>query len=284
MSRKLQIVAGLRYDQFRVDFTNNRSGQQFNTTDKLVSPRIGVIYRPVEPLSLYANYSIAYQPRAGDQLSSLSLSTAALDPEKFKNYEIGAKWEASPYLSASVAVYRLDRSNVVVLDPGDPTNTRTMLSDGQRSEGVELSLAGNLSRAWSVVGAYSCTDARFVADTSATLRNGARVAQVPKNTFSLWNRYDFNAAFAAALGVIHRDKSFAANQQVSTAAVPVPNVVLPSFTRFDAAVFYKIDRNLQFQVNVENLFDKNYYSYANSNTNITPGSPRALRVGLVAKF
>eukprot|EP01036_Dinobryon_divergens_P044046 gene44046-58736_t len=86
---------------FSFDFRNNRNGDRFKTSDDLLSPRLGVIYKPVEQVSLYANYSIAYQPRAGDQLASLTLSNAALEPEKFKNYEIGAKWDVSHSLAAT---------------------------------------------------------------------------------------------------------------------------------------------------------------------------------------
>ncbi|MBO0991205.1 TonB-dependent siderophore receptor [Delftia sp. SD018] len=283
ITRNLQVVAGVRYDRFKVDFTNNRNGQVLNPSDDLVSPRVGVIYKPVQDLALYANYSVAYQPRAGDQLSSLTATNAAFKPEKFKNYEIGAKWDIKRNLSATAALFRLDRSNVVVLDPSDPTNTRTMLSDGQRTEGLELSVSGNLTPSWSVAGGYAYTDAKFVADTSATLRTGGAVGQVPKHTFALWNRYEITQSWAAALGVIRRTKMFAANEQIATGGVS-PNVVLPGYTRFDAAVFYKIDAKTSLQLNVENLFDKKYYINANSNTNITPGSPRALRVSLNKSF
>lgn len=281
---QFQIIAGLRYDSFKVDFTNNRTGANFRTQDDLVSPRVGVIYKPLDALSLYANYSIAHQPRAGDQLSSLSLTNAALDPEKFKNYEIGAKWDVSPRLAATVAAYRLERSNVIVLDPTDPTNTRTILSDGQRTQGFELGLSGSITSAWSVAGGYAYTDAEFVANTTATLRAGATVGQVPKHTFTLWNRYDFTPTWGAGLGVIHRSKMYASNELIATLATPIPNVELPGYTRFDGAVFLKINRNLQAQLNVENLFDKQYYLNANSNNNITPGSPRAFRVSLNAAF
>jgi catecholate siderophore receptor len=283
ISRQLQVVAGLRYDRFKVDFTNNRDGQKLNPSDDLVSPRVGLIYKPMQDLSLYANYSVAYQPRAGDQLSSLTATNAAFKPEKFKNLELGAKWDIRRNLTATAALFRLDRSNVVVLDPTDPTNTRTMLSDGQRTNGFELSIAGNLTPLWSVAGGYAYTDAKFVADTSATLRAGGAVGQVPKHTFALWNRYEITPAWAAALGVIHRTRMFAANEQIATGATP-PNVVLPGYTRFDAALFFKIDPRTSVQVNVENLFDKKYYLNANSNTNITPGSPRALRVSLNKAF
>ncbi|MCT6721722.1 MULTISPECIES: TonB-dependent siderophore receptor [Acidovorax] len=284
LSPQFQIVGGLRYDKFTVDFRNNRNGQTFDTSDGLVSPRVGVIYKPVEAVSLYANYSVAYQPRAGDQLSSLSLTNAALKPEKFKNFELGAKWDLRSNLSATAALYRLDRTNVIVLDPTDPTSTRTMLSDGQRSQGLELGLTGRVNAAWSVAGGYTYADAKFVADTSATQRAGGAVGQVPKHTLTLWNRYDFTPAWGAGLGVIHRTKMFAANELIATAANPTPNVSLPGYTRVDAAVFYTISKSMQVQLNVENLLNKKYYINANSNTNITPGAPRGVRLALNAKF
>ncbi|MEC5399532.1 TonB-dependent receptor [Uliginosibacterium sp. H1] len=284
LTEQFLVVAGLRYDRFEVDYRNNRNGEKINTTDHLLSPRIGVIYKPVQPVSLYANYSIAYQPRAGEQLSSLSASNAALEPEKFNNYEIGAKWDIRPGLALSSALYQLDRTNVVVLDPTDPTNTRTILSDGQRTKGFELGVAGRITPAWTVSGGYSYVDAKLTANTSATLREGATLGQVPQHTFALWNRYDFTPMWGAGLGLIHRTEMFASTEQTVTASNPYPNVTLPGYTRVDAAVFMKISKALTAQLNVENLFDKKYYSNAHSNTNITPGSPRAFRVSLNAAF
>lgn len=281
---QLQVIGGLRYDRFTVDFRNNRNGQEFDTSDGLVSPRVGVVYKPLEAVSLYANYSVAYQPRAGDQLSSLSLTNAALKPEKFKNFEIGAKWDLRSNLALTAALYRLDRTNVIVLDPSDPTNTRTMLSDGQRSRGFELGLSGNVNAAWSVAGGYTYADAKFVSDTSATQRAGGAVGQVPRHTLALWNRYDFTPAWGAGLGVIHRTRMFAANELIATAANTIPNVTLPGYTRVDAAVFYAISKSMQVQLNVENLLNRKYFSNANSNTNITPGAPRGVRLALNAKF
>jgi len=171
-----------------------------------------------------------------------------------------------------------------VLDPTDPTGARTILSDGQRTQGFELGLSGNITPAWSVSGGYSYTDAKFKADTSATIRAGARVGQVPKHTFALWNRYDFTPMWGAGVGVIHQAKMFASSEQIVTAAQPFPNVVLPGYTRVDAAVFFTLNRNVQMQLNVENLFNRKYFLNANSNTNITPGAPRSFRVSLNAKF
>jgi len=143
---------------------------------------------------------------------------------------------------------------------------------------------GALNAAWSVAGGYTYADAKFVADTSATQRAGGAVGQVPKHTLTLWNRYDFTPAWGAGLGVIHRTKMFAANELIATAANPTPNVSLPGYTRVDAAVFYTISKSMQVQLNVENLLNKKYYINANSNTNITPGAPRGVRLALNAKF
>ena len=284
LSPSFQVIAGLRYDNFKVDFTNNRNGQQFNPSDNLVSPRLGLIYKPVKEMSVYANYSVAYLPRSGDQLSSLSASTASLAPEKFKNYELGLKWDLLSNLSATAAVFRLDRSNVVVLDPTDPASTRTILSDGQRIQGLELTLAGNITPAWSTTGGYAYTNAKFIANTSASLRTGADIAQVPKHTLSWWNRYDFTPAWAAAVGVIYRANMLAANELTPTVPTPVPNVVLPGYTRIDTALYYQLDTKTNLQLNVENLLNKKYFLNAHNNNNITPGSPRALRVSLNKAF
>ena len=73
----------------------------------------------------------------------------ALAPEKFTNYELGAKWDFHHDLAVTAAVYRLDRRNVAITDPADPT--KSLLVDGQRAQGVELGLTGRLTRNWSVV-------------------------------------------------------------------------------------------------------------------------------------
>ena len=284
ISSHFQILAGLRYDRFKMNFKNNRTGQTFNITDEFISPRVGVIYNPLETLSLYANYSLANQPRAGDQLSSLTLANANLKPEKFNNYELGAKWDIADDMAATASVFRLDRTNVIVLDPTDPTNTRTILSDGQRTKGVELDLTGQLSPNWSIAGGYAYSDARFTANTSTSLRAGARVGQTPEHTFSLWNRYDVLPRLGAGLGIVHIASRFAANELIATVDAPIPNVTLPAYTRVDAALLFKINESWQAQLNVENVLNENYFISANSNTNITPGSPRSLRASVNVHF
>ncbi|MGC4028584.1 MAG: TonB-dependent siderophore receptor [Steroidobacteraceae bacterium] len=285
-SPKWHVVAGLRYDNFKVDLTNNRNGARFSSKDDLFSPRLALVHKPVEAVSLYASYGLTYQPRAGDQLASLSASNAALDPERFTNYEIGAKWDALPNLALTAALFRLERSNIAVTDPqaglpGGPPAGTLILVKGQRNQGLELGATGNVTDRWSLIGAFAYQDGEVTQDQSATVLAGARLAALPKVTYSLWNRYDFSNMWGAGLGIIHKGEILAATENLAT---PSSNVTLPSFTRVDAAAYFTFTENLRAQVNIENLLEENYFQFANSNTNVTPGSPRAFRVTLTASF
>ncbi len=273
LSQQIEAVVGLRYESVDSDVTNNRTATDFSSSDGLLSPRLGLIYKPIVPLSLYGSYSLSYLPRAGEQLSSLNLTNQALDPEEFRNYEVGAKWDIVPAFSFTAAVYRLDRGNVVVPDPNDPA--LSVLVDAQRTNGLELGLNGNVTSAWSIAGGYALQDGEITQSISPTAQAGASLAQLPKHSISLWNRYDFTPRFAAALGVLYRSDVFTSTDNL---------VILPSWTRVDAAVFYNLTATIRAQVNVENLFDEDYYMNAHSNTNITPGSPRGVRVALTTRF
>ncbi len=273
-SPQWQAVAGVRYDRFSVDFNNRlaTSNAAFDVTDTPVSPRAGLIYKPVDAMSLYASYSRAYVPRAGEQLTSLSPSNRAFDPEKFDNVELGMKWDLTPALSASAAIYQLDRSNVVV--PGPVAGT-SVLVDGQSTKGVELELSGQITPVWSVMGGFAYQDAELTADQSTSIRAGAKLAMVPKRTFSLWNRYNLNARLGVGLGVVYRDSLFTSTSNT---------VTLPSFTRVDGAVYYRLGEQYRLQLNVENLFDKTYWASAHNDNNITPGAPRSAKLSLIASF
>jgi len=266
-------IIGARYDKFRVDMRNNRTGENFRSDDGMFSPRAGLVYKPIDTVSVYASYSQAYQPRAGEQLASLNTSNASLDPEHFRNREIGAKWDIRPELQASIAAYKLDRSNVAITDPADAT--RMILVDGQTAKGVELGLAGRITDAWQLMGGYAYQTGEITTTQSSTAVAGNRLAQLPKHSASLWNRYDFNQTFGVGLGIIHRGAIYA----------NVDNkVTLPAFTRFDAAVYWTLNPSLQLQLNVENLGNKRYWASAHSNNNISPGAPRSAWVTLNIRY
>ncbi len=273
VAKWLQAIIGVRYDRFSVDARNNRTGVIASSDDNLISPRVGLVIKPGEPVSFYSSYSVAYIPRAGDQLSSLSLSNQTLDPERFINYEVGVKWDVRSDLAFTAAVYRLDRTNVIVPDPNDPN--RSLLADAQRTTGLELGIAGNPMPAWTVTGGYAYQDGAITQTISSSALAGAALAHVPPHSFSLWNRYDFTSRVGAGLGIIHTSSMFAATDNT---------VTLPPFTRIDGALFVRLTSNLRAQANIENLGDARYYPFANGNNNITPGAPRTIRFSVTTRF
>src|SRR3546814_7040947 len=142
------------------------------------------------------------------------MTNQALDPESFTNYEVGAKWDLRPDLSSTIAVYRLNRSNVVVADPVDPG--RSVLVDGEYSKGVELGLSGRLTEAWSVMGGYAYQEGELTETQSSTARKGATLAQLPRHSASLWNRYDFSPQWGVGLGAIYRSSVYTSTDNTVT--------------------------------------------------------------------
>ena len=272
ITRYLQVVTGVRFDYFDLHFHNNRNNQDLRRIDRLVSPRAGVIVKPIEAMSVYVNYGVAYLPSSGDQFSQLTSITQQVKPEKFTNYELGAKWDIRRNLSFTTALYRQDRTNTRATDPNDPT--RILQTGSQRTNGYEVGLNGFVTSKWSVAGGYAYQDA-FINSATVAAPKGAQVALVPHHTFSLWNSYRVHPRLGLGLGLIHRSDMFAAIDNA---------VALPGYIRADAAVFFSITEKWRLQANLQNLFDTAYYLNADGNNNISPGAPRGARLALIARF
>ncbi|MBM3595334.1 MAG: TonB-dependent siderophore receptor [Alphaproteobacteria bacterium] len=268
----VDIVGGLRYDRFEIEGRNLRTASPFARTDEKWSPRLGLILKPNPALSLYASYSRSFLPRSGDQFISLDATTQNLAPEKFTNYEVGAKWDVKPGLALTAALFQLDRTNTTTPDPANPT--ATILAGSTRTRGAEIGLAGKVTSRWQVSGGYTWQDGHL---------KGAdmiRTAQVPRLQFALWNRYDFNRTAGLGLGIIHQSSQWAAlhNPGVSTATR------LQGFTRLDAAIFIQASERVELQVNVENLLDQKYFADAHNNNNLSVGVPVNARFTASVKF
>jgi catecholate siderophore receptor len=271
LSDRVEIVAGLRFDRFELDVLNRNTGQSFGRVDTLLSPRLGLIAKPVPELSIYASYGRSYLPSSGDQFSSLDVTTQALRPERFDNYEIGAKWEPIPGLLATVALYRLDRTNTRALDPA--TNL-TVLTGAQRSKGLEIGLERNITDKWQISAGYALQEAEITRTTAAAPK-GREVPLVPRHQFSVWNRYNVGEALGFGLGVVAATRSYAS---IGNA------VALPGYARVDAAIFYALSDGIEAQVNVENLLGADYFPTGHSDNNIAPGAPTTARATLRFRF
>lgn len=271
ITRWLQVIGGLRFDRFDLDSTDRRTLVTINRVDNLVSPRAGLVLKPMENLAFYGSYSVSYLPSAGDQFSTLSPTLAITVPEKFVNTEVGAKWDVTPRTSITAAVYDLDRQNQRFTQADG-----TILAVGRtRTRGAEAAVSGYVTDQWQITTGYAYTDARITSDNSATIRQGNRVGLVPFNTLTMWNKFEFNPMWAAAVGVIYYDNFYASSSDLTQ---------IPGFTRVDAALYFKLDKTWRAQLNIENVFDKRYYATADGDNNISPGAPRLFRASATANF
>ncbi len=257
LGSRWMAVAGLRYESFDLGFRNNRGDSSLERRDVMLSPRIGLTHRPTDRISLYGMYGVSHLPSSGDQFASLTDVTRSLEPERFTNREVGAKWQVSTGLEMSAAWYVLDRTNTRANDPTDPG--RTVQTGSQRTSGYELEFRGAVTSAWDVIGGVSRQNAR-IRHASTAGPAGAIVPLVPRLTAAMWNRYQLLPRLGVGAGVSYQAKSYAAIDNA---------VTLPAFTEVDGALYYALARGLHAQLNIDNLLDGKHYHTANNNNNIS---------------
>jgi catecholate siderophore receptor len=275
------VVAGLRYDNFDIDVVDSievangaddgNSGF-LSSSDSQVSPRAGLIYKPAESVSIYASYSKSFLPRSGDQFLSLSLTSQALEAEEFEKKEIGVKWNFSDSLSVTAAAFEVERENGTAQDPNNP---EASILTGTETKGFEVQVVGKLSERWVINAGYSNLDGEEMGRIVDGALANRDLAQLPEHMLTLWNQYEVNDKWRVALGVIYQSEQYASLNNT---------VELPDFVRVDAAVYYDYSEDVKIQLNVENVFDEDYFPSAHNDNNIATGEPLNARVSLQYKF
>lgn len=281
VTEQFQVLAGVRVDRFDIDVIDqieiNDGAADGNNgflgrVDTEISPRLGFIYKPVEDISFYTSFSQSFLPRSGDQFLTLSPTTASLQPEEFTNYEFGVKWDLFDSLSFTSSVFRLNRESGTTVDPTNPLNTILISS---KTEGLELQLVGNVLADWQINAGYSYLHGKEKGRVVGGASDNRTLREVPEHNFSIWNRYDFTSKFAMGLGLIHQSEQFTSNGNT---------VELPSFVRVDTAAYYTVNKNLRLQLNIENLFDEEYFPASHNDNNISTGEPINARLSVNMSF
>ena len=237
--------------------------------DEEVSPRLGLIYKPMENVSLYASYAESFLPSAGDQFLTLTRTTEDVQPQRFENTEVGLKWDLNRNLSLTTALFRVERGLFTSVDPNNVSQIITI--PGSVTDGFEVQLTGQLTEAWTMNAGYSYLDSTVDGGSS----DGNRTRQTPEHMLSIWNEYQATDQLALALGVTYQDSYFVREDNA---------VEVPDFTRVDAAVFYDLTDQTRLQLNIENLLDEDYFPDAHSNDNISTGKPLNARLTIRHRF
>lgn len=277
-SQQWKMLAGIRYDRFEQETEERRAGQpDLERTDKEWSPRIGLVYQPTLNQSYYVSYSKSFQPSA--ESFPLAKNNAQIAPEETDNKEIGAKFDfLDGAASATASLFQIERTNIKFTDP----TTNTLIPVGkQRTNGLELTLTGDLSAGWQVWAGYAYLDAEVTdspavdnSDNRAAFKGvpveGKRPTLTPKHSANLWVTKSFAERYRAGVGVNYVDERF---------ANPGNTVKLAGYTTVDAMIGYKL-AGLDLQLNINNLFDRDYIVSGHGsapNLNL-PGAPRNVMV------
>ena len=256
----LQLVVGGRFDTFDTEFTDVPTDEIIAETDgEAFSPRVGIVYRPVEPISLYASYTRSFTPVTGR-----SSNDELFDPERGTGFEVGVKTEIIPdRLFSTLAFYDTTLSNVLTADLNNPGFA---IQTGEvRSQGIELDIQGEILPGWNIFAGYAYTDAEVTEDNLIPVGN--RPPNVPEHSFNFWTNYTLQEGDLAGLGF--GVGVFYVGKRAGDLA---NSFFIDGYTRVDAAISYERE-NYRFGLNLQNLSDAEFIEGGSGRTEITPGAP-----------
>ncbi|MFQ4145828.1 TonB-dependent siderophore receptor [Chlorogloeopsis sp. ULAP02] len=270
LAENLKLLLGGRVDIFKERTTDRLTNVETSQSDTAFSPRVGIVYQPIQPISLYASFARSFAPTIG-----ISATGEAFQPERGTQYEVGIKADLTSKLSTTLAFYDLTRSNVTTTDPNNPDFS--VQTGEQNSRGIELDISGEILPGWNIIGGYAYNDARVTKDN--TIPEGNRLFAAPEHSFNLWTTYRIQQGDLQGLGFGLGFYYFG-----ERAADLANTLELPSYFRTDAAIFYERDQ-FRAAINFRNLFNVDYYnSRFGSGTLVAPGEPFTVQGTISWKF
>ena len=285
LTPKWLLDLGVRWDKFETEQDIHATGTKYASDSDFFNYQAGVTYKPLENGSIYASYATSANPvgvDAADGSEGLSVpgrnTTEAqaqainnLKPEEVRTMELGTKWDLfNDKLNLTAAIFRTEK-----------TNTRSVDTDGftqnigeTRVDGLELGANGNITDKWAVSAGYTYLDSEIINDGVGT-NDGNQVQNVAKNSATLWTTYTVTPALTLGAGAVAMDKVYgdAANTKY-----------VPGYVRYDTMARYNVNKNVDLQLNVNNLSDKRYFTKAYASHYATEAEGRSAVLSLNFKY
>lgn len=272
LNERLSALLGLRFEHYEHDYKNLLPNTaNWNTSHNAFIPRLGLVYKASNDLSIYSNAAKSFKPNTG-----ASRNGDGFDPEEGLAYELGFKWQAlDNMLSIDSAIFYANKENVLTLDPVD--SAYKVAAGKIRSRGIELNIAGQLTPAWKIIGGYAYTDAEVTKDNS--LQKGTALANIPKNSFNLLNIYEFQNGPLQGLGLGINQKYIdkRAGQTANS------TYTMKGYGVTDLVSYYQATPKLCLNLDVKNIFDRVYDESA-FNLYAYPGESRTVQLGISYTF
>lgn len=266
LSKQWMLDFGMRWDNFDSEVVYNKAttgrnpvpaGSVFNARDDFFSWNGGLTFKPTENGSIYFNYASSTNPIGVDQGDgSESLATAQLQnelkPESAQTFEIGTKWDLfQERLNATAAIFHTKKKNTrIEVEPGLTTNAGESTVDG-----IEVGLNGKITDKWDISLGYTYLDSELTKAAYNATNEGKRLANVPRNSATLWTTYQVLPKLQLGFGALGMDRVYGSSNDGKEKYVP-------GYVRFDAMARYDVNKDLNVQVNYNNLANRHYFTKA----------------------
>jgi catecholate siderophore receptor len=280
LNKAWELSLGVRFDNMRTNYDSLSSlGSKtlLSQTNNVFSYSTGLVYKPKENGSIYLSHGTSFNPSA----ESLSLSTTSfnLDPEKTTSYELGTKWELlNKKLSTTTAIYQVEKDNV-----RETVNNESVLSGSQRVRGFMVQITGQLTKKWNIIAGYNFMDGKVTKSLASAAQVGRALNNTPEHSFNLFTTYKFDPKLEIGGGVNFVGERFVSpTQSVDSITGTVRNA--PSYTIFNTMAKYSLNKNIDLQLNINNVTNEYYFDQLRGSNAVVPGEGRVVLLTTKVKF
>ena len=265
LTDNFKVMLGFRHDNFDISVTDVIANNTTSKVDENLSPRLGLIYKPMEDMSVYYSYSESFLPRSGEQFKKLKESDSRLDADVFESTEFGLKWSLSNNLSLTASLFESEQ--VRAARDSDTGETSEVI--GLTVEGFEVELKGQLSDNLSIHAGYSSLD--------GVTAKGGEPREIPTHTFNAFAQYIVSENFGWGIGFTQQGESYIKNDDTSK--------VLPEYTRIDFSAYYDVSDDVSIRMNIENVGDEAlYFPHSHSSHQVTVGESVNARFSVTRRY
>ena len=277
---RLQTLLSARVEWF-TDVTKNAKGIEKKTTQSAFIPRVGLVYELTPSTNVYASWIRGFEPQSV-AIQSDPETGGPFDPMKSELWEVGAKGEyLNKRLSVTTSVFRI-RKNNSLYSAGDPVNPKLRVAVGEEvSRGVEFDVSGRILPYWSITANYSYNIAEITKAAPGTKDVNIQRPGTPRHSANLWTKFIIPSGALRNLGMGLGINGVSAREgQVGRRA---QLVTYPGYTLLNLALYYKV-RDMQLQLNWNNVLNKQYYISGFDRFRSFPGAPSNINLTATYRF
>lgn len=282
LSSQVKILAGLRFNHYTftywadsVSYNNFERYEENPEPTTALIPRVGVVWQPSQSHTFYADYNNGFIP----QYANTRQSGGPFPPEISQQFELGWKGDfRQSKLMPTIALYQINKQNVLNADPSDSTGLRQRAIGAVRSRGLEITLGGELSKGWYLQGNYAYNQTKITKSNDVE-EIGLRFDNTPEHIAGLWTSYQLKFGLKFGFGLQYVSDRYIQNRRITDQEV----IELPAYLKLDVLIQYQRDKFFV-NLNVNNVADQRYAAGSYWQASYFPGAPRSIILSVGVKL